>query len=123
MFKSVMLWISRNFLWQAHPVKSSANDWQSYDEVDRRETDASWLASQQDGALVNERYIVPFLPVSYLLLLFYAHSNVCDEQCFTNNVKADAALFYQSRPLTICSVIFLSDSDSENVFLIFIKHI
>ncbi len=37
-----------------------------YDEVDRRETDAAWLASMSphEVSLVNERYIVPFLPVN-----------------------------------------------------------
>ncbi len=37
-----------------------------YDEVDHRETDASWLAANMlpQGCHVNECYIVPFLPVN-----------------------------------------------------------
>ena len=88
-----------------------------YDEVDRRETDTSWLASQQDGALVNERYIVPFLPVSYLLLLCRYCSKVCDEQCCTNNVLLLLRGFYLlflRIVIYYISFIFLFDSGSEN---------
>ncbi|XP_023056916.1 ARF GTPase-activating protein GIT2 isoform X3 [Piliocolobus tephrosceles] len=35
-----------------------------YDEVDRRETDAVWLATQNHSALVTETTVVPFLPVN-----------------------------------------------------------
>ncbi|XP_031193378.1 ARF GTPase-activating protein GIT2 isoform X12 [Mastomys coucha] len=35
-----------------------------YDEVDRRETDAVWLATQNHSTLVTETTIVPFLPVN-----------------------------------------------------------
>ncbi|XP_077456521.1 ARF GTPase-activating protein GIT2a isoform X6 [Stigmatopora argus] len=35
-----------------------------YDEVDRRETDAVWLATQNHSALVTETTLVPFLPVN-----------------------------------------------------------
>ncbi|KAF6729614.1 ARF GTPase-activating protein GIT2 [Oryzias melastigma] len=34
-----------------------------YDEVDRRETDAVWLATQNHSTLVTETAVVPFLPV------------------------------------------------------------
>ncbi|ERE74657.1 ARF GTPase-activating protein GIT2-like protein [Cricetulus griseus] len=35
-----------------------------YDEVDRRETDAVWLATQNHSTLVTETTVVPFLPVN-----------------------------------------------------------
>nr|XP_025044058.1 ARF GTPase-activating protein GIT2 [Pelodiscus sinensis] len=35
-----------------------------YDEVDRRETDAVWLATQNHSTLVTETTLVPFLPVN-----------------------------------------------------------
>ncbi|XP_008416918.1 ARF GTPase-activating protein GIT2a isoform X4 [Poecilia reticulata] len=35
-----------------------------YDEVDRRETDAVWLATQNHSTLVSETTLVPFLPVN-----------------------------------------------------------
>ncbi|XP_061417304.1 ARF GTPase-activating protein GIT2-like isoform X12 [Lethenteron reissneri] len=35
-----------------------------YDEVDRRETDAVWLATQNHSMLLSERTVVPFLPVN-----------------------------------------------------------
>lgn len=35
-----------------------------YDEVDRRETDAVWLATQNHSTLVSETTVVPFLPVN-----------------------------------------------------------
>uniref|UniRef100_UPI00398F21FF ARF GTPase-activating protein GIT1 isoform X8 n=1 Tax=Pristiophorus japonicus TaxID=55135 RepID=UPI00398F21FF len=35
-----------------------------YDEVDRRENDAVWLATQNHSTLVTERSAVPFLPVN-----------------------------------------------------------
>nr|XP_054587696.1 ARF GTPase-activating protein GIT2a isoform X2 [Nothobranchius furzeri] len=35
-----------------------------YDEVDRRETDAVWLATQNHNTLVTETTVVPFLPVN-----------------------------------------------------------
>ncbi|XP_037831719.1 ARF GTPase-activating protein GIT2a isoform X8 [Kryptolebias marmoratus] len=35
-----------------------------YDEVDRRETDAVWLATQNHSKLVTETTLVPFLPVN-----------------------------------------------------------
>ncbi|XP_078809046.1 ARF GTPase-activating protein GIT2a isoform X3 [Oryzias latipes] len=35
-----------------------------YDEVDRRETDAVWLATQNHSTLVTETAVVPFLPVN-----------------------------------------------------------
>ncbi|XP_015249839.1 PREDICTED: ARF GTPase-activating protein GIT2 isoform X6 [Cyprinodon variegatus] len=35
-----------------------------YDEVDRRETDAVWLATQHHSTLVTETTLVPFLPVN-----------------------------------------------------------
>lgn len=35
-----------------------------YDEVDRRETDAIWLSTQNQSALVTDRQTVPFLPVN-----------------------------------------------------------
>ncbi|KXJ27899.1 ARF GTPase-activating protein GIT2 [Exaiptasia diaphana] len=35
-----------------------------YDEVDRRECDAIWLANQNHSALVNDTTTVPFLPVN-----------------------------------------------------------
>ncbi|XP_019362878.1 PREDICTED: ARF GTPase-activating protein GIT2 isoform X7 [Gavialis gangeticus] len=35
-----------------------------YDEVDRRETDAVWLATQNHSTLVTEKTVVPFLPVN-----------------------------------------------------------
>ncbi|XP_028269089.1 ARF GTPase-activating protein GIT2a isoform X10 [Parambassis ranga] len=35
-----------------------------YDEVDRRETDAVWLATQNHSTLVTESTVVPFLPVN-----------------------------------------------------------
>ncbi|XP_026066659.1 ARF GTPase-activating protein GIT2-like isoform X4 [Carassius auratus] len=35
-----------------------------YDEVDRRETDAVWLATQNHSTLVTETTFVPFLPVN-----------------------------------------------------------
>ncbi|XP_047238675.1 ARF GTPase-activating protein GIT2a isoform X5 [Girardinichthys multiradiatus] len=35
-----------------------------YDEVDRRETDAVWLATQNHSTLVTETILVPFLPVN-----------------------------------------------------------
>uniref|UniRef100_A0A3P9H3A8 G protein-coupled receptor kinase interacting ArfGAP 2a n=1 Tax=Oryzias latipes TaxID=8090 RepID=A0A3P9H3A8_ORYLA len=35
-----------------------------YDEVDRRETDAVWLATQNHSTLVTETVVVPFLPVN-----------------------------------------------------------
>ncbi|KAM5238108.1 ARF GTPase-activating protein GIT2 isoform 5-T5 [Ctenodactylus gundi] len=35
-----------------------------YDEVDRRETDAVWLATQNHSALITETTVVPFLPVN-----------------------------------------------------------
>ncbi|XP_074546093.1 ARF GTPase-activating protein GIT2-like isoform X3 [Halichoeres trimaculatus] len=35
-----------------------------YDEVDRRETDAVWLATQNHSALVTDTTVVPFLPVN-----------------------------------------------------------
>uniref|UniRef100_A0A7N6B1A5 Arf-GAP domain-containing protein n=1 Tax=Anabas testudineus TaxID=64144 RepID=A0A7N6B1A5_ANATE len=35
-----------------------------YDEVDRRETDAVWLATQNHSTLVTETNVVPFLPVN-----------------------------------------------------------
>ncbi|XP_031711400.1 ARF GTPase-activating protein GIT2-like isoform X3 [Anarrhichthys ocellatus] len=35
-----------------------------YDEVDRRETDAVWLATQNHSTLVTDTTIVPFLPVN-----------------------------------------------------------
>ncbi|XP_077996299.1 ARF GTPase-activating protein GIT2-like isoform X2 [Glandiceps talaboti] len=35
-----------------------------YDEVDRRELDAVWLATQNHSAIVNEKSTVPFLPVN-----------------------------------------------------------
>ncbi|XP_042158131.1 ARF GTPase-activating protein GIT2 isoform X8 [Oncorhynchus tshawytscha] len=35
-----------------------------YDEVDRRETDAVWLVTQNHGTLVTDTTVVPFLPVN-----------------------------------------------------------
>uniref|UniRef100_A0A8C7P278 G protein-coupled receptor kinase interacting ArfGAP 2a n=1 Tax=Oncorhynchus mykiss TaxID=8022 RepID=A0A8C7P278_ONCMY len=35
-----------------------------YDEVDRRETDAVWLATQNHSTLVTDTTVVPFLPVN-----------------------------------------------------------
>ncbi|KAM4532939.1 ARF GTPase-activating protein GIT2b isoform 1-T1 [Fundulus diaphanus] len=35
-----------------------------YDEVDRRETDAVWLATQNHSTLVTDTTIIPFLPVN-----------------------------------------------------------
>ncbi|XP_040272514.1 ARF GTPase-activating protein GIT2 isoform X4 [Bufo bufo] len=35
-----------------------------YDEVDRRETDAVWIATQNHSTLVTETTVVPFLPVN-----------------------------------------------------------
>uniref|UniRef100_A0A8C4Q948 GIT ArfGAP 1 n=1 Tax=Eptatretus burgeri TaxID=7764 RepID=A0A8C4Q948_EPTBU len=35
-----------------------------YDEVDRREVDAVWLATQSHSTLVSERPVVPFLPLN-----------------------------------------------------------
>ncbi|XP_046900861.1 ARF GTPase-activating protein GIT2-like isoform X3 [Hypomesus transpacificus] len=35
-----------------------------YDEVDRRETDAVWLATQNHSSLVTDATVVPFLPVN-----------------------------------------------------------
>ncbi|XP_068223787.1 ARF GTPase-activating protein GIT2 isoform X2 [Palaemon carinicauda] len=35
-----------------------------YDEVDRRETDSTWLSLQNQSALVSDRCTVPFLPVN-----------------------------------------------------------
>uniref|UniRef100_A0A1A7XYY3 G protein-coupled receptor kinase interactor 2a n=1 Tax=Iconisemion striatum TaxID=60296 RepID=A0A1A7XYY3_9TELE len=35
-----------------------------YDEVDRRETDAVWLATQNHNTLVTETTVIPFLPVN-----------------------------------------------------------
>uniref|UniRef100_A0A4W5M214 G protein-coupled receptor kinase interacting ArfGAP 2a n=1 Tax=Hucho hucho TaxID=62062 RepID=A0A4W5M214_9TELE len=35
-----------------------------FDEVDRRETDAVWLATQNHSTLVTETTVVPFLPVN-----------------------------------------------------------
>ncbi|XP_070689185.1 ARF GTPase-activating protein GIT2a isoform X3 [Pempheris klunzingeri] len=35
-----------------------------YDEVDRRETDSVWLATQNHSTLVTETTVVPFLPVN-----------------------------------------------------------
>uniref|UniRef100_A0AAV2MRY1 Arf-GAP domain-containing protein n=1 Tax=Knipowitschia caucasica TaxID=637954 RepID=A0AAV2MRY1_KNICA len=35
-----------------------------YDEVDRRETDAVWLATQNHSTIVSETTVVPFLPVN-----------------------------------------------------------
>uniref|UniRef100_A0A3P8W1K4 G protein-coupled receptor kinase interacting ArfGAP 2a n=1 Tax=Cynoglossus semilaevis TaxID=244447 RepID=A0A3P8W1K4_CYNSE len=35
-----------------------------YDKVDRRETDAVWLATQNHSTLVTETTVVPFLPVN-----------------------------------------------------------
>ncbi|KAJ7987165.1 hypothetical protein DPEC_G00335920 [Dallia pectoralis] len=35
-----------------------------YDEVDRREMDAVWLATQNHNSLVNDTTVVPFLPVN-----------------------------------------------------------
>ncbi|KAG8012258.1 ARF GTPase-activating protein GIT2, partial [Nibea albiflora] len=44
-----------------------------YDEVDRRETDAVWLATQNHSTLVTETTVVPFLPGRQKLARFNAH--------------------------------------------------
>ncbi|MED6238007.1 glycerophosphoinositol permease [Ataeniobius toweri] len=44
-----------------------------YDEVDRRETDAVWLATQNHSTLVTETTLVPFLPGRQKLARFNAH--------------------------------------------------
>ncbi|TDH12875.1 hypothetical protein EPR50_G00050440 [Perca flavescens] len=44
-----------------------------YDEVDRRETDAVWLTTQNHSTLVTETTVVPFLPGRQKLARFNAH--------------------------------------------------
>ncbi|PWA26894.1 hypothetical protein CCH79_00000895, partial [Gambusia affinis] len=44
-----------------------------YDEVDRRETDAVWLATQNHSTLVTDTTVVPFLPGRQKLARFSAH--------------------------------------------------
>ncbi|XP_030438462.1 ARF GTPase-activating protein GIT2 isoform X8 [Gopherus evgoodei] len=80
-----------------------------YDEVDRRETDAVWLATQNHSTLVTETTLVPFLPVNpeysstrnqgrQKLARFNAH----EFATLVIDILSDAKRRQQGNPVTSC---------------------
>ncbi|KAK2502674.1 hypothetical protein MC885_014612 [Smutsia gigantea] len=76
-----------------------------YDEVDRRETDAVWLATQNHSTLVTETTVVPFLPGRQKLARFNAH----EFATLVIDILSDAKRRQQGSPLS---------SSKDNVELI-----